>query len=59
MMKTRFFKSWRTSILGLVILTLGAVLAILGRATWEAFLLTVPIAAALIYTKDPARYLKR
>ena len=55
-MKTRIFKSWRTSLLGfgLILATLGAVY--IGRATLTEAALVLPVAFTLIFIKDPAKY---
>ena len=58
-MKERVFKSWRTSLIGVLILLIGLALVITERTSWDSFVYSVPVAAAFLYVRDPARYRQR
>ena len=53
-MKERFFKHWKTSLIGAVMLVAGMVFVGLGKATLTEFGLFVPVCLALMYIKDPS-----
>jgi hypothetical protein len=51
-MKNRVFNNWKTSLLGLVLLTISAVAMLTGKATLTEFFISIPTILGLIYVKD-------
>ena len=52
-MKDRVFKSWKTSIMGLVLLSFALVMVAIGKTTLESLILFIPVSFGLIFTNDP------
>ena len=58
-MKTRIFKSWRTSFIGLGLIVAALAAVFVGKATLTEAALVLPIAFTLIFIKDPSKYLEK
>ncbi|MCX6265881.1 MAG: hypothetical protein NTW16_00785 [Bacteroidetes bacterium] len=52
-MKNRIFKSWKTSILGMILLSFALVMVAIGKTTLESLILFLPVSFGLIFTNDP------
>lgn len=52
-MKQRIFKSWKTSVLGVILLGFALVMVAIGKTTFESLVIFLPISFALIFTHDP------
>jgi len=57
-MKTRLFKNWITSLLGLLLFILGAYMAYQGKLPWEAFMTSLPAIFMLLRAKDSLLWAK-
>jgi hypothetical protein len=53
MMKDRVFKSWKTSVLGVLLLTFALVMVATGKTTLESLVIFLPVSFTMIFTKDP------
>ena len=51
-MKTRLFKNWITSVLGLLLFLLGCYLTYAKIIGWEAFIASIPTVMLLFRAKD-------
>ena len=58
-MKTRIFKSWRTSLIGLGLIVAALAAVFVGKATLTEAALVLPVAFTLIFIKDPSKYLEK
>jgi hypothetical protein len=57
-MKTRLIKNYITSIVGLLLLVLGAFMTYQGKLPWEAFMASLPAIFMLFRAKDSLLWAK-